>query len=114
MIDDTPESEIYEMVLGDHTYLTIDRENGLILTVFNLPAERNMMQAKFDMISIAYKRNQQIVNEKRTIIEVVNENTIIIDRPFPDLELLPEYIFDFKNIHLENKNSPDFMTIAER
>ncbi len=36
------------------------------------------------------------MTEKRNIIEVINDNTIIVDTPFPDLDLIPDYIFDFK------------------
>lgn len=32
----------------------------------------------------------------RTIIEVVNENTLIIDKPFPKFKTLPQFNFDFK------------------
>jgi hypothetical protein len=37
---------------------------------------------------------------KRTIIEVINENSIIVDSPFPMSKELPEQIFDFKLLAL--------------
>ena len=71
------------------------------------------------MIGIQYKRGNTFEYERRNIIEIINYNTVIIDSPFPELESLPEYIFDFKSIILEgDKNSnnpnPDSLSLEER
>ena len=46
---------------------------------------------------------------------MVNENTVVIDKPFTNYQALPLYIFDFKNIIMEgDKSAKDRMTRQER
>lgn len=90
---------------GETSYMTIDkRTGGFIARVFNSNQTRPGARLKHDMIAISYKASSeeggQIKVETRVIIEVVNDYTFVLDRPFDNKEL-PEHIFDFKFIVVE-------------
>lgn len=62
------------------------------------------MNYKSDMVAIKNKINSKIELDKRVIIEVINDNTFIVDRPFEvHKDLATDYIFDFKFLILPNK-----------
>lgn len=74
-----------------------------------------MINRKQDVIQIPFKnKNGQFTFEYRTIIEAINENTVIVDKPFEDMSMLPEFIFDYKESQVEGPKDSDYMTIAER
>jgi hypothetical protein len=87
-------------------------ESGLILRIFNT-GSKNVSSQKFDLIAVAVKIGDSFEYEKRTIIEIVNENTLIIDKPFPVNIYTPDYNFDFKMIALSTKQE-DSMTFSDR
>lgn len=62
------------------------------------------------MLAIPYPTGSTFEYKKRIIIEVINENSIIVDSPFPIHKDLPEQIFDFKLIAQAAKQN-DTMTI---
>ena len=112
---DTHDSDLFDRVLSPELpYVTVDKERGFLLRFFNIPKARVLTSRKQDIIQIPYNRRGQTFFEKRTIIEAVNENTVVVDRPFEDLDLLPEFIFDFKESLMEGAKDADYMTVAER
>ncbi len=63
------------------------------------------MRLRNDMIGVTYRASEidggHLRQETRVIVEVVNDYTFIIDRPFNNLANLPEIIFDFKFVVVE-------------
>eukprot|EP00347_Sterkiella_histriomuscorum_P015893 403355285 len=117
MSEEDPESEIYDMILNSNIpYLTVDKESGILLRFFNIPHEQSLINRKADIVQIPIHVNGQLTFERRNILEMINENTVIIDKPFTNYTSLPDYIFDFKNILMEGNagKNQDQMSKTER
>ena len=50
------------------------------------------------MISITYPPSADgtIIQETRVIIEIINDYTFVVEKAFPRVNELPDYILDFK------------------
>ena len=86
--------------------MKIDRKSGgYLVRVFNSNQTLPGARMKHDMIGVTYKTSEEdgghMRMETRVIVEVVNDYTFIIDRPFDNLNNLPEVILDFKFIVVE-------------
>ena len=94
------------MILNPNTpYLIMDKSR-LILKLFNTAGKNVTHAFKSSMIAVAFKKGDGWFEyERRTVIEVVNTNTIIVDTPFPIQADMPEYIFDFKIIAISGSKN---------
>jgi hypothetical protein len=68
----------------------------------NLNQSSQLAQAtklKQDMLGISFPQSDGSIKlQTRVIIEVVNDYTFILDKPFENTQLLPHPILDFKPI----------------
>ncbi len=107
-INDFDDDPIQDMILFDNQtpYMMIDHKSGgYIIRVFNsnLTKSHQGQKMKNDMIAVTYPVREEdgsqghLRQDTRVIIEVVNDYTFVLDRPF-DASNLPEHILDFKFI----------------
>ena len=98
----------------DLPYVTVDPEKGYLLRFFNVPQAKSLLNRKQDVIQIPFEEHGKIFLEQRRIIEVINDNTVIVDKAYEKLAKLPEYIFDYKESSMAGAKDPDYMSIQER
>ena len=90
-------SDIYEMMLdSSKPYITIDKRTGSLVRLFNQPKQVQQKIQKNDIIQITFLKDGQTVADKMSVLEIINENTVVVESSFSNPELLPEIIFDFK------------------
>lgn len=89
--------------------MVIDHKSGgYIVRIFNSNlTHQSGQKMKNDMIGVTYPVREEdgkyghLRHESRTIIEVVNAYTFVLERPFDNAAGLPEHIIDFKFIQVE-------------
>ena len=90
LIEDAEDS-LKDMILSDDMpYMIIDRSTGgYLVRVYNSNQTRPGLRLKNDMIGVTYRVSEadggHLRQETRVIVEVINDYTFIIDRPFDNL-----------------------------
>lgn len=116
ILEDDP---VQEMALfgTDQRQLTIDQKSGGYIIRIHSNEKNRTSKLKHDMIAITYPPSQgdsqELRQETRVIVEVINDYTFVIDKPFENLEKLPSVIMDFKFINIEGARTTSQMSSSE-